>query len=467
MHTPLHSLNDKIHPTETGGASIAASLIDAYQRIRTQTERLCDSLHAEDFVVQSMPDVSPTKWHLAHITWFFETFVLAEFQPDYKPHNPAYAFLFNSYYVSKGERHARPHRGLLSRPTVTEIMDYRHAVDDRMQALLQDKLASSTEAANTKNESGRELVRELINLVTLGLHHEQQHQELLLMDIKHVFSCNPLKPTYAIHQPPATKPAAELIWQAHVGGVRHIGRDPSDDFCFDNETPQHRVFVNDFQLANRTVTNSEWLDFIQDGGYQTASLWLSDGWNWLQANHDGAHGSGYVMGQNAPLYWRQNEYNEWLEFTLHGEQAIDPNQPVCHVSFYEAEAYATWAGARLPTEAEWEVANHDNLDGSADNDSNSTVTKNFLDSQNFGPIGGTNPLGDVWEWTRSNYSPYPGYQPLPGSLGEYNGKFMNSQYVLRGGSFATPADHLRITYRNFFYPHMRWQFAGLRLAKCT
>lgn len=412
--------------------STSAHLLSRYLKARQQTEKLCEPLEVEDYVIQSMPDVSPTKWHLAHTTWFFESFVLAKAQPHYQPYQPEYAFLFNSYYVTKGDRHARPNRGLLSRPTVADIYAYRAAVDDAIAELLSQSMAS-------------ELANEVAELIILGLNHEQQHQELMLMDIKHVLATNPLKPVYQVNASAAPPLVAELEWMPVIGGVYEIGHHPEAGFCFDNETPRHRVFLDDFAMANRKVTNAEWLQFIQDGGYETPTLWLSDGWDWLQH-----------QPEKAPLYWRQACDNDWVEFTLGGERPLQPDAPVAHISFYEAEAYATWAGARLPSEAEWEVASVDGfVAGQPDGP--------FVESENYHPVGAR--FGDAWEWTRANYAPYPGYKPLPGSLGEYNGKFMNNQYVLRGGSCATPQDHLRLTYRNFFAPHMRWQFSGLRLVK--
>lgn len=444
-----------------------------YLKVRQQTEILCEPLEPEDYVVQSMADVSPAKWHLAHVTWFFETFVLPQAIEDFKPFNEAFTFLFNSYYVSVGERHARPQRGLLSRPTVSELMEYRAYVDEHMHAVLQSELS-----------------QELYDLIILGLNHEQQHQELLLMDMKHVLACNPLKPTYREGAAVNVAPAIELDWQSFPAGIYEIGIENqnsvglyADGFYFDNETPRNRQYLEAYQLANRTVTNREWLDFINDGGYSAAHLWLSDGWDWLhKARYDDVPNSiGGVasvgVGQQsslAPLYWQQDKHGEWQEFTLGGMRHLELDQPVCHISFYEAEAYATWAGKRLPTEVEWEVARQSLVQESTVTDSdkskltkinNNALAGQFVESSNYHPQGGATVFGDVWEWTRSNYAPYPGYQPLPGALGEYNGKFMNSQYVLRGGCCVTPQDHLRITYRNFFYPHMRWQFSGLRLAR--
>jgi ergothioneine biosynthesis protein EgtB len=403
-----------------------------YQEVRRFTEQLCAPLAVEDYVVQSMPDVSPTKWHLAHTTWFFETFVLAEL-PDHRPFHPRYGYLFNSYYNAVGERHARPQRGLLTRPTVDEIFAYRAHVDSRMAHLL------------ARGAEG--LPASLAAVVELGLHHEQQHQELLLTDIKHVLSCNPLLPAYREAPPGPTASAAELGWETYPEGVRWIGHE-GDGFAFDNETPRHRVFVEGFQLATRLVTNAEYLAFIADGGYQRPELWLSDGWNTVQAT-----------GWQAPLYWEQDD-GQWYVFTLAGLQPVTPAEPVCHVSYYEADAFARWAGARLPTEMEWEEAS-----------AGAPLDGNFVESGRLHPApapaapGLRQMLGDVWEWTASPYVPYPGYRTMEGALGEYNGKFMCSQIVLRGGSCATSLAHIRPTYRNFFPPDARWQFSGIRLAR--
>jgi len=397
--------------------------INHYLAIRQQSEALCAPLRTEDYVVQSMPDVSPTKWHLAHVTWFFEQFILKPHCNDYAEFDPQYAFLFNSYYVSMGERHTRAQRGLLSRPTVSQIMDYRQYVDNALCSWL--------------NELDQAQLAIVTPLLELGLHHEQQHQELMLMDIKHVFSCNPLAPCYREHNTPAGPPTP-LAWLEHPGGITLTGRKTdSEDFCFDNETPQHQSLLQPFALANRLVSNGDWLRFIEAGGYQQHELWLSDGWAWLD-EHD----------ISAPLYWQQQN-GQWLEFSLNGLQPLDLNAPVCHISYYEAEAYASWAGARLPTEFEWEAL----------------APEPANEQPGIKPDNCSAWYSQVWQWTRSAYSPYPGFKPLAGSLGEYNGKFMNNQYVLRGSASITPPQHSRKTYRNFFYPHMRWQFAGLRLAK--
>jgi ergothioneine biosynthesis protein EgtB len=406
---------------------MSQALLDRFRTIRARTEQLCSPLAVDDYQLQSMPDCSPPKWHLAHTTWFFETFLLKGFAEGYQPFRPEFGYLFNSYYEAVGERWPRPARGLLSRPTVEEVYAYRHAIDRRL-----------LERLETANESDW---ARLAPVLELGLNHEEQHQELLLTDLKHAFGLNPLFPRYA--EPPLSprREGTRLRWVRHAEGVRWIGYD-GQGFAFDNEGPRHRVFIDAFQLASRLVTNGEYLEFIRDGGYERPEFWLSDGWatrnrgNW-----------------SAPLYWRQDGSGFAL-FTLHGLQPLDPAEPVCHVSYYEADAYARWAGARLPTEFEWETAVGAN-----------PVEGNFLESGRFHPIGGEIAYGDVWVWTASPYIAYPGYRPASGALGEYNGKFMCNQMVLRGGSCATPAEHIRVTYRNFFPPDARWQFSGIRLAK--
>jgi ergothioneine biosynthesis protein EgtB len=408
-----------------------AALPARYEEVRRATEALCATLETEDYVVQSMPDASPVKWHLAHTSWFFETFVIGAAAAS----ADGYSYLFNSYYNAVGDRIPRPRRGLLSRPTVAEVNRYRAAVDDRMR----DFFAAG----------GDELHRTWPTIV-LGLHHEQQHQELILTDLKHAFGANPLRPTYRETAWPAAGRPGALRWCEHTGGVRAIGHD-GDEFAFDNEGPRHKVFVRPYLLADRLVTNSEYLDFMADGGYDRPEFWLSDGWNARQAHQ-----------WQAPLYWEPAGAG-WRLFTLAGMRAVEPTEPVCHVSFYEADAYARWAGARLPTEAEWELA----AEGSP-------AVGNFVEDGWFHPTPLPEPpapgrapqfFGDVWEWTGSPYAPYPGYRPATGPLGEYNGKFMCNQMVLRGGSCATPRSHIRATYRNFFPPDARWQFSGIRLAR--
>ncbi|MBX5459870.1 MAG: ergothioneine biosynthesis protein EgtB [Steroidobacteraceae bacterium] len=422
-------------PTVVAGGLDASSLAARFRRVRATTETLCRPLATDDYSIQSMPDASPAKWHLAHTTWFFEEFVLQHSLAGYEFFDPAYRYLFNSYYEAVGPRHARAERGMLSRPTIEQIWAYRAYVDEEMQSLLDSDA----------------LLPEMHAVVTLGLHHEQQHQELLLTDIKHLFSRNPLRPAYAAAAAPASRSPAPLAFVEFDGGLVEAGY-IGGGFCFDNEQPRHRVFLEPFRIANRLTTNGEYLEFIRAGGYDRPDVWLSDGWAWVQREQC-----------RRPLYW-SDSLDE--EFTLAGPRPLDPHAPVCHLSFYEADAFARWAGARLPTEFEWEhVAAQAPLRGC------------FLEAGTWHPVaaaeqeeGSRNPapvrqlFGDVWEWTASAYAPYPGFRPLSGALGEYNGKFMVNQLVLRGGSCATPQSHIRVTYRNFFYPTARWQFSGLRLA---
>ncbi|AUX24707.1 hypothetical protein SOCEGT47_052460 [Sorangium cellulosum] len=431
-----------------------------YDAVRAFTESLCATLCPEDHVVQSMPDASPVKWHLAHTSWFFETFVLGE-RAGYTPFHPQFRYLFNSYYVSVGERHSRPQRGILSRPTVEEIYRYRRHVDEQMRALL-DTLGAGRDVLG----AGRDL--ELAFVIEVGLHHEQQHQELILTDLKHAMAQNPLRPAiFGGAQPGRGGGAAgELRYLDHAEGVRWIGHG-GDGFAFDNEAPRHRVFVGAFALAERPVTCGEYLEFMRDGGYTRPELWLSSGWDAVVGNR-----------WEAPLYWERRDGGFAL-FTLHGMREVDADEPVCHVSYYEADAYARWAGARLPTEAEWEVAAQGALAGAGEIRGGAAPGEAALDG-NFAERGRYHPepagappragaprqmLGDVWEWTSSAYAPYPGFRPWSGALGEYNGKFMSNQLVLRGGSCATPASHIRPTYRNFFPPDARWQMSGIRLAR--
>ena len=412
-------------------------LAERYATIREATEALAAPLSAEDQTVQSMPDVSPTKWHRAHTCWFFETFLLRPLLPGYRVFDPAYHYLFNSYYEAAGPRHPRPERGLLSRPGSAEIARYRAHVDAGMAELI----AALPEPR----------WRDAAGLIELGLNHEQQHQELLLMDIKHVLSLNPLQPAYRAGARASLIPAAPLAWHSFAGGLRQIG-DGGDGFAFDNERPRHKVWLEPFRLASRLVTCGEFAEFIAAEGYRRAELWLSEGWALVQQ-----------QGWTAPLYWRQEEEG-WSVFTLGGRRAVDPAEPVVHVSFYEADAFARWTGKRLPSEAEWEVAAVEAavaLDG------------NLGDRGLFHPEpargGGTlqQMVGDAWEWTASPYIAYPGFRPLAGAIGEYNGKFMSNQMVLRGGAAVTPSGHMRLTYRNFFPPASRWAFGGIRLAEDT
>jgi ergothioneine biosynthesis protein EgtB len=413
---------------ESVAALDRAALATRYRAVRSLSETLCAPLAPDDYLLQSMPDCSPPKWHLAHTTWFFETFVLGPRVAGYRPFHPRFGFLFNSYYEAVGERWPRPARGLLSRPTVAEVAAYRRAVDDRVAELIASADEPTFAAAGP--------------LIELGLQHEQQHQELLLTDLKHAFGLNPLEPAYA--SPLADEPhgAEPARWLRHEEGVRWIGFD-GPGFAFDNEGPRHRVFVEEFAIADRPVTNGEYREFIAAGGYDRPEYWLSEGWAARQRH-----------GWSAPLYWRA-EGREWSQFTLHGPRPLNDAEPVCHVSYFEADAFARWSGARLPTEAEWETAAGE-PDGRGQ----------FLDSAVYHPRPAASGFyGGVWVWTASPYTAYPGFRPAAGAVGEYNGKFMCNQMVLRGGSCVTPAGHIRRTYRNFFPPDARWQFSGLRLAK--
>jgi ergothioneine biosynthesis protein EgtB len=417
---------------------IAAPAAMRYAGVRNLTERLCEPLETEDYVVQSMPDVSPTKWHLAHTSWFFETFILKPFLTGYRELNPEYAFLFNSYYVQAGERHCRAQRGYISRPTVAQVFEYRRHVDAAMMQLLDSAAAEA---------DGR-----IRNLVDIGLNHEQQHQELMLTDIKHVLSVNPLRPVYADRGAASGAAAVTpLHWIELDGGIHSIGH-AGEGFAYDNESPHHDVLLQPFALAGRLVTNGEYLEFMEDGGYRRPELWLSLGWATVQEQQ-----------WSEPFYWERRD-DEWQMYTLHGMQRVAAAEPVVHLSFFEADAYARWAGARLPTEAEWEVAAR--LLASPDEEAANFVESGVLHPRAAVPGHGLRQMyGDVWEWTQSQYTPYPRYRPAAGALGEYNGKFMCNQFVLRGGSCATSRTHIRATYRNFFPPDATWQFTGMRLAR--
>ena len=407
---------------------------DSYKRVRRVSEQICRPLRTEDYVIQTMEEVSPPKWNLAHTSWFFEEFLLIPFLANYQVFHPRYRFLFNSYYEAVGERHPRPRRGLLSRPTVEEVRAYREYVDARMLELIEN--AGERQWAETES------------LLTLGLHHEQQHQELLLTDLKHILATNPLRPAYHSSSPAPAQPAT-LRWCGFEGGLVRIGCDGSG-FSYDNEGPSHQVFLRPFALASRLVTNAEFLEFMEDGGYRGPRHWLSDGW-------------ARVQGANwtSPLYWEKADGRWWM-MTLSGFRPVAEHEPVCHVSYFEADAYARWRGKRLPLEAEWETAA-----------ASLPIEGNLLDKALLHPAPADSAaepaqmFGDAWEWTQSPYSAYPGFRTLPGAVGEYNGKFMCNQFVLRGGSCATPADHIRPTYRNFFPPQARWQFTGIRLAADT
>lgn len=425
-----------IHPqSQTKRAGMSETLPEKFDRVRDRTEMLCKPLQPEDYVIQTMDNVSPTKWHLAHTSWFFETFILKEYVRSYKPKHPQYAYLFNSYYVQAGERHCRAKRGFISRPTVREVYEYRDYINGFMHTLFDDD--------NLLHDN------RFRELTEIGLNHEQQHQELMITDIKHVFSMNPLYPAY---QPPIASSSSEIPgiqWIPFEEGVYEIGYG-DEGFHYDNESPRHKQYLHPFLLASRLVTNAEFLGFINDRGYERPELWLSDGWAERER-----------QAWKYPYYWENRDGDYWM-ITLQGPRKVDLAEPVCHISHYEADAYARWAGKRLPTEAEWETASQ-----------NYAIQGHFSDNGYFHPVpldpsDSTNELkqlfGNVWEWTQSAYLPYPGYKTPEGALGEYNGKFMANQMVLRGGSCATPSDHIRSTYRNFFHPDSRWQYTGIRLA---
>ncbi|MDR8392999.1 ergothioneine biosynthesis protein EgtB [Aliifodinibius sp. S!AR15-10] len=410
-------------------------LIDSYTRVRNFSHELVEPLETEDYVIQAMENTSPAKWHLAHTSWFFETFILEKALDDYESLHPKYAYLFNSYYLQTGQPHNRSERGLISRPTVSEVFEYREYIDQQVFGFLED--ASPQDLAQWGP------------VVEIGINHEQQHQELILTDIKYLFSQNPLKPAYRNLSTNKGPSPEELDWIQFDEGIYYVGNE-GGEFTYDNEHPRHRRFLEAFAVTDRLITNGEYLQFIEDDGYNRSPLWLDDGWATVNERD-----------WNAPLYWEKRG-GDWHNFTLGGMSKVNPDEPVTHLSYYEADAFARWAGARLPTEGEWEtIAGNLPYEG------------NFVDSGNYHPQALQSPqengfkqvYGDVWEWTQSAYDPYPGYKPLEGALGEYNGKFMCGQYVLRGGSCATSQSHIRKTYRNFFYPDARWQFNGLRLAR--
>jgi ergothioneine biosynthesis protein EgtB len=423
------------HSCERAASERAQILLARFHEVRNFTVELCRDLEPEDCVVQSIPDVSPTKWHLAHTTWFFETFVLKKWLPGYQSEIPEYAYLFNSYYNAAGDMHRRDLRGLISRPTVKEARRYRSSIDSSIDNLL--------------SGADEKLFSEMEPIMTLGINHEQQHQELLVTDIKHVFAQNPLHPIFRERKidlvPEKTSPIKFVEFDEAIVEIGHDG----SGFSYDNEGPRHRALVPAFSLASRLVTNGEFIEFIDAGSYTRPEFWLSLGWMTVNEQR-----------WQAPLYWVNRE-GTWWNFTLSGLRPVEESEPVTHLSYFEADAYANWAGARLPTEFEWERAADD-----------CPVEGNFVENERFHPqppvtapdrhLGQM--FGDVWEWTRSAYSPYPGYRAEPGALGEYNGKFMCNQYVLRGGSCATSRSHIRRTYRNFFQPEKRWQFTGIRLA---
>jgi ergothioneine biosynthesis protein EgtB len=424
MNAPDRALVARAAPAE-------APLAARYGATRIATEALAEPLSAEDCAIQSMPDASPVKWHLAHTSWFFETFVLAPHRAGYALYDPAFRVLFNSYYNAVGDKHPRPQRGLLSRPSLEKVRAYRKHVDRAMEELF-----SSVESAD------------LGGLIELGINHEQQHRELILTDLKHMLSCNPLRPAYAAPCADAAPAPTAHAWIEFAERLAEVGHE-APGFAFDNEAPLHREFVRGFALATHPVSNTEYLEFIRDGGYRRPELWLSEGWDWVNAN-----------AVTAPLYW-ERDGSAWKYFTLGGMLAVEPEAPVCHVSLYEADAYARWAGARLPTESEWEIAASD-----------LPIAGNFVEDGWLRPRPSMNSratlqqmFGDVWEWTQSAYAPYPGFRAAAGAVSEYNGKFMCNQYVLRGGACATPRSHIRATYRNFFPAPARWQFTGIRLAR--
>jgi ergothioneine biosynthesis protein EgtB len=457
--TNLHNAVNNNRPSAPVDSTLA-SIQSRFNEVRQQTIRLTDGLSEEDCALQSMPDASPTKWHLGHTSWFFEVFVLESFEPNYRPFNSAFKVLFNSYYEAVGDKHPRPYRGMISRPGLSEILKYRENIDDRVNQLLSGLTPDCEQS------------QKLIKLVELGIQHEQQHQELLLTDLKHLLSLNPLKPAYREGWPLVTVGPVQSGWKEYAGGLSAIGIDAkASQFSFDNESPAHTVFVRPFALARAPIKNADVLAFMADGGYERPELWLSMGWDWnqtIRASHQGT--------PRAPAYWQtshvsaptqsKNTYAmEWQTFSLRGLCPVALDVPATHLSYFEADAIARWSGARLPTEAEWEIAaqgmlTHENIGG------------NFVESGVYHPLALQKHYseldhfwGDNWEWTQSQYNAYPGFTTSAGAIGEYNGKFMCNQFVLRGGSCATPQAHIRPTYRNFFPPQATWQFSGARLAK--
>jgi len=437
-------------PVSADKATVKTNLFEQYLHRREHSEQLIVGLSPEDMTAQSMPDASPTKWHLAHTTWFFEQFLLKPHLPSYQEFDEHFSYLFNSYYNNIGQRHRRDQRGLLTRPSLTRVMAYRAAIDEQVQTLISQTLSTEKDASNKSNTASQ-----IICTTLVGLHHEMQHQELMLTDVLHLLSHNSMQPAMRAALPASISSQSPLRYQNYNEGLFSIGAHKEDhltterSFSFDCEHPRHQIYQRGFSLAHRTVTNREWLEFIQDGGYSTATLWLSDGWAECQQRN-----------WQAPLYWIQQD-QDWFQFSHYGLVALDLNAPVCHINYYEADAYATWANARLPTEQEWEIAACKHAIAG-----NFQETNHWLPKPINGHAQGMQQLyGDVWEWTRSPYSPYPGYRAAAGAIGEYNGKFMSGQFVLRGGSCVTPIEQLRSSYRNFFYPHQRWQFSGLRLAK--
>ncbi|WP_075608734.1 ergothioneine biosynthesis protein EgtB [Alteromonas pelagimontana] len=425
-------MQQETHTPETRSQTLTRRFLQSRELSLT----LCEPLNIEDYGLQAAAEVSPPKWHLAHTSWFYETFILKSYLDNYNCINPRFEILFNSYYQGVGPQFSRPQRGLLSRPTLEEVLEYRKLVETQIVKLIQQQ---------GENQG-------LLNLVELGINHEQQHQELLLTDIKYCFSFNPLLPAYIDPRKLGADEQASPSKMVSFEGADCITGTESEAFHFDNETPAHKVYINDFKLANRLVTNGEYLEFIEDGGYQDAALWLSDGWDHINRE-----------GWKRPLYWHCRD-GEWFEYTLHGLLPLQHSTPATHISYYEADAFARWAGKRLPTEFEWERAAGIYPEGRGQCLEHSIEKGCFIPQSAQTKFTLAQMIGDCWEWTSSAYAPYPGYRPLPGAVGEYNGKFMCNQYVLRGGSCVTTSEHIRTTYRNFFYPKDRWQFSGIRLA---